>query len=267
MIIYKTTNLINGKIYVGKDKKNNPEYLGSGILITKAFKKYGIENFKKETLETCLNKQHLNEREVYWIKLLNSTNKEIGYNITKGGDGGDIFNYLSEEGKLKQRLLASKTAQGSRHGFKTSKFLGVRKTKCGNFSVYFRYMKQVFKRTVIDELFAATIYDQLVVWKHGLDVERINFPALKQEYLLNQSNFIKWFVSPKPKNYKYRYICISKKDACNYEIKSLIYFNAFYPISKNRRKHFYSTCPTMAHERRKQWILENKIHCHPDFLI
>ena len=33
MIIYKTTNLINGKIYIGKDEKNTPNYIGSGLLI------------------------------------------------------------------------------------------------------------------------------------------------------------------------------------------------------------------------------------------
>ena len=42
MIIYKTTNLINGKFYIGKDSKNDPNYLGSGKILKKAFKKYGI---------------------------------------------------------------------------------------------------------------------------------------------------------------------------------------------------------------------------------
>lgn len=40
MIIYKTTNLINNKIYIGQDKNNNPKYLGSGDLLKKAIKKY-----------------------------------------------------------------------------------------------------------------------------------------------------------------------------------------------------------------------------------
>ena len=50
MVIYKTTNLINGKIYIGQDSKNNPKYLGSGVIFLKAIKKYGKENFVKETL-------------------------------------------------------------------------------------------------------------------------------------------------------------------------------------------------------------------------
>lgn len=50
-IIYKVTNLINGKIYIGRDLRNNPKYLGGGIAIKSAHKKYGRENFVKEILE------------------------------------------------------------------------------------------------------------------------------------------------------------------------------------------------------------------------
>ena len=89
MIIYKTTNLINNKIYIGKDMNNDPKYLGSGKILKLAIKKYGIENFKKEILEICNNKEELNEKEIFWIKYLNSQNRLIGYNITNGGDGGD----------------------------------------------------------------------------------------------------------------------------------------------------------------------------------
>jgi group I intron endonuclease len=87
MIIYKTTNLINGKFYVGKDALNVKSYLGSGKLLKYAITKYGKENFKKEILEVC-TKENINEREQYWIKELDARNKKIGYNINVGGDGG-----------------------------------------------------------------------------------------------------------------------------------------------------------------------------------
>jgi hypothetical protein len=87
MIIYKTTNIINGKIYIGKDSKNNPKYYGSGIALNHAIDKYGRENFSKITLEICKDADELNEREMYWIDHYKSYDNSIGYNLTMGGDG------------------------------------------------------------------------------------------------------------------------------------------------------------------------------------
>jgi len=87
-IIYKTTNLINGRFYVGKDAYNKKHYIGSGTILKQAIKKYGRENFKKEILEHC-SFDILNEREIYWIDKLNAIND--GYNITEGGTGGDVI--------------------------------------------------------------------------------------------------------------------------------------------------------------------------------
>jgi len=92
--IYKITNKINGKIYIGKHEGTESDYeryMGSGLLIRRAYEKYGVDNFIKETLEICEKKEILEEREKYWIKKYNSQNKEIGYNITEGGTGGDTL--------------------------------------------------------------------------------------------------------------------------------------------------------------------------------
>jgi group I intron endonuclease len=86
MIIYKTTNIINGKIYIGQDSHNNPNYLGSGTVLHKAIEKYGYKNFVKEILEHCNSINELNEREVFWIAKFNSRDRNIGYNIAYGGD-------------------------------------------------------------------------------------------------------------------------------------------------------------------------------------
>lgn len=88
MIIYKTTNLINGRFYVGQDSHNDSSYYGSGILLGSAIKKYGKENFKKEILCECQSKKELDEKEKFWIKKLKATRKNIGYNLTEGGTGG-----------------------------------------------------------------------------------------------------------------------------------------------------------------------------------
>jgi group I intron endonuclease len=89
MIIYKTTNLINGKFYIGQDSKNDPSYFGSGKLLKRAIEKYGIENFTKEILEECVSQTHLNEQEKYWIEKTNA--KMLGYNIAGGGQGGNTY--------------------------------------------------------------------------------------------------------------------------------------------------------------------------------
>ena len=95
MVIYKTTNLVNGKFYIGKDAKNSKSYFGSGKVLKQAIKKYGRENFKKETLEVCTDLKNLEEREIYWIDKYNAL--EVGYNLTEGGTGGDTWSNNKQE--------------------------------------------------------------------------------------------------------------------------------------------------------------------------
>ena len=90
MYIYKTTNLINNKIYIGLSTKSvseSTDYYGSGANISKAIKKYGSENFTKEILASSIeSKEELVKLEIYWIDKYNSTERHIGYNISPGGD-------------------------------------------------------------------------------------------------------------------------------------------------------------------------------------
>lgn len=115
--IYETTNLINGKKYIGQHraKEFDEKYKGSGCLISKAFKKYGFENFIVKIIEECNSEQELNEREIYWINFHNAVNDDNFYNLQSGGyliHGG----HLSEQTKIKiSQALTGKT------GFKHSK--------------------------------------------------------------------------------------------------------------------------------------------------
>lgn len=99
--IYKTTNLLDGRIYVGK--KHKPifieSYFGSGVLITRAIGKYGVENFKVEQIDSADSLEELNEKEKYWIKKLKSQTTYGNYNIAEGGFGGNIFTYLPDDRK------------------------------------------------------------------------------------------------------------------------------------------------------------------------
>jgi len=105
MIIYKTTNLINQKFYVGKDVHNNPNYYGSGKRLKLAIQKYGIENFKKEILDICETLEHLNDREKFWIRELNAVNE--GYNISLGGDGGDTISNNPRKFEIGKKISES----------------------------------------------------------------------------------------------------------------------------------------------------------------
>ena len=106
--IYRITNKLDGKIYVGLRSlpKEDPNYWGSGLHIQRAIKKYGVENFTRDILEWCETKEKLNEREVYWIKTLDARNPDVGYNIVAGGTGGNTYQYLSKEqmDELRPRL-------------------------------------------------------------------------------------------------------------------------------------------------------------------
>lgn len=106
MIIYKITNLLNGKIYVGKDSKNDPKYYGSGVFIRRAISKYGIDNFSKEIIQFCDSLDELNEMEKYWIKELDSRNPAIGYNVSEGGDGFNLKN-LPNYDEIKEKMSNS----------------------------------------------------------------------------------------------------------------------------------------------------------------
>ena len=91
--VYKTTNLVNGKIYIGQHKSTafDDTYYGSGYILKEALQKYGKENFSIDVLEWCSNRDILDEREIYWITQYNTTDKYVGYNISNGGHTTRFF--------------------------------------------------------------------------------------------------------------------------------------------------------------------------------
>ena len=63
MEIYKITNTLNGKIYIGKDTTSDPKYYGSGLLIRRSINKYGIDNFTKEIIDITEDYDELSDKE------------------------------------------------------------------------------------------------------------------------------------------------------------------------------------------------------------
>lgn len=101
--VYITTNLINGKKYIGQ--KASPifveSYKGSGTLICKALKKYGFENFETKVLEWCFNQEELDKSERRFIEQYDAINSEDFYNLACGGSLGNARkgSRISEEGR------------------------------------------------------------------------------------------------------------------------------------------------------------------------
>lgn len=117
MYIYKTTNKLNGKIYIGLSKfapQENPEYLGSGYILKKAIECYGAENFVKVILEECSTQEELLERERYWIATLKANDRNVGYNICEGGTWGD--NWTNHPNKEEWRKKLSESNRGEKNG-------------------------------------------------------------------------------------------------------------------------------------------------------
>lgn len=103
--IYKITNLVNNKIYIGYTKNElivrfKQHCKSRDSLIGRAIHKYGKEHFIIELIEESNNYDYIkNIRENYWIKYFKSQDMNIGYNISNGGVGGDniTFNPRREE--------------------------------------------------------------------------------------------------------------------------------------------------------------------------
>lgn len=97
--IYLTTNMINGKKYIGQHSTFNMDdgYMGSGKILLRAFNKYEKKNFDKEILHYCESQSELNfleEQYIIWYETLSPK----GYNLTTGGK--ENFEYCEKTKKL-----------------------------------------------------------------------------------------------------------------------------------------------------------------------
>ena len=116
MIVYKITNKISGKIYIGQtiqsidkricnhladSKRNRKGRVKSKI--HKAISKYGITNFVFEVIDTAISQEELNQKEQHYIKIYKSNTNTIGYNLLSGGKQNGRH---SEESKRKKLTSA-----------------------------------------------------------------------------------------------------------------------------------------------------------------
>jgi len=128
-VVYKTTDLSNGLIYVGYDSYNRSYYYGSGIRFNNALKvriqnyitsilneTFDENNFKryknlytsilfiKEILGQYKTREEMLNAEIYWIEKLNARDRNVGYNLAKGGQGGDTLTNHPNLDKIKIKI-------------------------------------------------------------------------------------------------------------------------------------------------------------------
>lgn len=125
-VVYKVTNTVNGKIYIGMTNNIKTRWSGNGTQYRtrdgnltgrpfwNAIQKYGWENFKKEILISDLSMEEALEKERELIKTTKANIKGIGYNVSPGGNGGVIYKthprgmlgkHHTEENKTQARLF------------------------------------------------------------------------------------------------------------------------------------------------------------------
>lgn len=124
-VIYKYTNLINNKVYIGQTCQNPPNkrwypsnYIHNEYLYN-SIQKYGWDNFSKEIIEKDLTLEEANEREEFWIQYYKTLNREYGYNIRPGGNNS----LLSDETKNKMSIN-HRDVKGANNYFYNKKLIG-----------------------------------------------------------------------------------------------------------------------------------------------
>ena len=119
--VYKITNKVTNKIYIGiTNQGSGARYrhhwyesrIGEPSPIHRSMAKYGEDNFTLEIIDFADTYDELKEKEKYWIKQYNSTDKSIGYNLTEGGDGTFGRKHSEEtKEKIRQKALGRKVSE------------------------------------------------------------------------------------------------------------------------------------------------------------
>lgn len=121
MYIYKITNNVNGKVYIGQTVRTVKERFDehcrhSVTYIDRAINKYGKVNFTVETIYTAKDLEELNEKEKYYISYYHSNQNNIGYNLCDGGDNTEGYRHR-EESKRKMSESKSRLYMGESNPF------------------------------------------------------------------------------------------------------------------------------------------------------
>lgn len=150
-IVYKVTNAINGKCYIGQTIKTLKKRINEHkqniklnrypiVILYKAIKKYGWDNFKWEVIKECDSREILNIMETFMIIVYKTHMSENGYNMTWGGDGINGYNHSDEtKRKISCANKGNKFWLGKRHSDETKRKISMSKK---GIKIYTEKMKE-----------------------------------------------------------------------------------------------------------------------------
>lgn len=243
MIIYKITNTINGKIYIGQtiQKLNDRFYAHkegalkgrSDTYLARAIRKYGKDAFKVEEIYKCNSREELGPKEVEFILKYNSFNPKVGYNMKyivdnklvcteewrkKASERMKKRNALPEN-KIKNVEIGKKNRGKLRNMSKVSKYVGVSlATKAYKDNIYIAWSSNIYCFTNYylgrykTEEEAAQAYDIKALELYG-EIAILNFPENKEKYLMGE-------IKPEP----------------NKDVKT---DSAYYGVHKKRKRWYF----------------------------
>lgn len=241
-IVYKITNLVNNKIYIGRTIYNldyrwhihvshakNPKTRET--YLQRAIYKYTPAKFTIEVIERCSCFDEMVQREIYWIKTFNSIDHNIGYNLIIDSYGNGPREFIAKRTRKKLSLSSHQKQHTNNSGYK-----GVYYDKNGNFhgnkswTVRFRYKDlSVLKRFSSSEE-AAISYDKCSLYFYGKNAI-LNFEFKREEYLKdNLQKFAKRMIYKIPKHSKFKDVYFYtkyKKFSVKLRQNSGIYFGTY----------------------------------------
>lgn len=238
--IYLTTNLVNGKKYIGqhRDSHYDPSYIGSGSIFKQALKKYKRKNFHLEILCECFSEEELDEKEIYYIAKYNAVEDPMFYNISKGGykmgtrDLVSMYNPLTDEVIYCAEELIEINTQNGFH-------LGSRPR---NEDSKERYRKSKENLVILTN-------NEKVIYVHPEDID---------EYLIQ--GYRKGRIPTRP-NQKQEHRKWMNKDNVSIMVKETEiqdYLNNGYSFGRIKFDHFNRTAP--AHNKNKICIQKDNVH-------
>lgn len=198
-IIYKITNNINGKAYVGRTKdleRRLKQHITHSVCkaLHRAIKKYGIENFTISILHESDNFEEMIEAERAFI-VSENTMTPNGYNLILETDQG---REPSEETRVRMSTSQQKQIRYNKNGY-----FGVKESRNG-FVGRTYYDKQEFSKLFKTKIEAAEAYDKVNLYLRGVGC-KLNFPEKLQQYLQEDlKSYFEWFCYKESQTSKYK---------------------------------------------------------------